>query len=273
MIHWRRSHAKPWAWTWCEKAADFKISTADLCFAVIGIHLEEEPLPAGAAFQMLPKSIPSHPRGVAKRLLKQPCSKTITPSSHPNEQGPPWLSAQQQLSKSPPSTELTNWQWELFFISALEGNSDVLAFMIHPHVDLKAYVNSCKVWHAQAITSIRCNAANELLLDIEQHALMLVLLKVLTTKGQSRLMPQSQIDKVNSYLSRYKPEFETKAREALGRVQLGGKDKDYVNAIETSAQAAHKLITLVNVWMILYPNGHKAVLASPNELSLALAAS
>ena len=122
------------------------------------------------------------------------------------------------------------------------------------------------------ITSIGCNAAKELLLDIEQHAFMLILLKVLTTKGQSRLMPQSQIDKVNSYLSRYASEFETKAREALGRGQLGGKDKDYVNAMETYALAAHKLVTPVNVWMIPYPNGHKAVLASPNELSLALAA-
>ena len=98
---------------------------------------------------------------------------------------------------------------------------------------------------------------------------MLVLLKVLTTKRQSRLMSQSQIEKVNSYLSRHEPEFEAKTREALGRVQLGGKDKDYVSAIKTHAQAAHKLITPVNVWLTPYPNGHKAVLASPNELSLA----
>ena len=162
-----------------------------------------------------------------------------------------------------------NW----FFSTVLEGSSDVLAFMIHPHTDLKAYVNSRHEWHTPAITSVGCGAAKDILRDIEQHSFMLALLKVLTTKGQSRLMPPSQIEKVNSYLSKYEKEFESKAREALGRVHLEGKDKDCVNAVETYAQAAHKLVTHVNVWIIPYPNGHKAVLASPNELSIAFATS
>ena len=155
-IHWRRAHAQPWAWTWCDRAAELKITTADLCFAVIGIRLEEEPLPAGAAFHMLLKSIPSQSCGVDKRLLKPPYSKTITPPSHPCERGLPWPSAQQQLSKSPPPVELASWRWELFFASVVcEGNLDVLAFMIHPHVNLEAYINSRKKWHAQAIHHLR----------------------------------------------------------------------------------------------------------------------
>ena len=47
-------------------------------------------------------------------------------------------------------------------------------------------------------------------------------------------------------------------------MQLGGKDQDYINAIEAYAKAAHHLTVPVNAWLILCP-----VLASPNELSLA----
>ena len=224
----------------------------------------------------VPKSIPSHPRGVDKRLLKPPYNKTATPPSHPTEMGLPWFSTQHQLDKSPPAPEMTTSQagiGQLFLSNVLEGNSDVLAFVIHLHTDLKAYVNSRHKWHSQAITSVGCGAAKDILIDKEQHSFMLVLLKVPTTKGQSRLMPPSQIEKVNSYLSKYEKEFESKTRETLGRVHLGGKDKDYVNAVETYAQGAHKLVTPVNVWMIPYPKRHKAVLVSPNELSFVFAAS
>ena len=88
---------------------------------------------------------------------------------------------------------------------------------------------------------------------------MLITLKLLNTKAQRRLMPQSQIAKVTAYLDQYEPEFEEKARRSLGRI----------NTLEAYAQAARKLATPVNVWLIPYPNGHKAVLATPNELSLA----
>ena len=200
-------------------------------------------------------------------------ARKVTPADDVN-----WQQADFGFEDAPaPWRELTLWlpsqTTPTRRSSVLEGNSDVLPFIIHPFTDLKAYVNSRHKRHSQTITSVGCGAAKDILLDIEQHSFMLVLLKVLATKGQSRLMPPSQIEKVNSHLSKYEKEFESNAREALGKVNLGGKDKDYVNAVETYAQSAHKLVTPVNVWMIPYPNGHKAVLVSPNELSLAFAAS
>ena len=124
-------------------------------------------------FYLLPKSIPSHPKGCDKTLLKPPYNKTITPPHHPSEQGLLWLAMQEQLRKSPPRVETTGWGWDLFFNSLLEGNSDVQQFLIRPHANLDAYVNARKKWHSQNIASVGCNEAKDQLLEIEQHAFVL----------------------------------------------------------------------------------------------------
>ena len=110
IIHWWKHHSHPACWTWRDTASALKVTTAEMCQAVISIDLSVEPLPAGAAHHMLPNSLPSHPRGLDKRLSKTPYSKTLTP-----------------LEKSPPAKELTSWGWDLVLSSVLEGNSDVLA--------------------------------------------------------------------------------------------------------------------------------------------------
>ena len=78
------------------------------CKAVLGIDLADQPLPIGAAFHMLPNALPSHPKGLDKRLFKPPYSKTLTPPNHPSEVGLPWLVHQKQLAKAP-EKELTSW--------------------------------------------------------------------------------------------------------------------------------------------------------------------
>ena len=95
-----------------------------------------------------------------------------------------------------------------------------------------------------------------------------VLLKVLATKADSYLMPPSQIEQVTTYLKTYEADFARNAQTALSKIQLGGRDKESVSAVETYAQSAHKLLTPVNIWMIPYPTGHAAVFASSNKLSL-----
>ena len=97
---------------------------------------------------------------------------------------------------------------------------------------------------------------------------MLVLLKVLATKGESYLMPPTHIEQVTTYLKTYEATFAQNAQDTLAKVQLGGRDKENVSAVKTYALSAHKLLTPVNIWMILYPTGHAAVFASPNKLSL-----
>ena len=101
---------------------------------------------------MLPNALPSHPKGLDKRLVKAPYSKTLTPANHPSEQGLPWNAHLEQLAKEP-EMELTAWGWEQFFAKVLEGNSDVLCFLIHPFPTLSEYVNSRKAWHNKAIVS------------------------------------------------------------------------------------------------------------------------
>ena len=168
-----------------------------MCLAVINVKLDQVPVPAGAAYHLLPKSIPSHPKGVDKKLLRHPYNKSITPPHHPSEQGLPWLAVQEQLraSPSPPRMEKTSWGWDLFFTSLLECNSDVRQFLIHPHTNLEAYVDARKKWHAQNITFVGCEDAKNYLLEVEQHAFMMVMLKLLATKGQSMLCPQLRSSK------------------------------------------------------------------------------
>ena len=103
---------------------------------------------------------------------------------------------------------------------------------------------------------------------IEQHSFMLVLLKVLATKGESMLTPSTQIEQVTSYLKTYEATFPQNAQDTLDKVHLGGCDREYVSAVKTYALSAHKLLTPVSIWMIPYPTGHTAVFASPNKLSL-----
>ena len=179
---------------------------------------------------MLPNALPSHPKGLDKRLFKPPYSKSLTPSNHPSEIGLPWNAHLEQLAKAP-EKEVTAWGWDQFFGSVLEGNSDVLAFLTHPFTNLSDYIKSRHKWHAQAITSVGCQEAKDHLIDVEQHSFMLILLKVLATKGDSMLMPSTQIEQIRKYLTTYEATFPQNAQDTLDKVQLGGRDKEYVSAV------------------------------------------
>ena len=241
MIHWWRRHCHPASWTFgVTKLQLSGVTTAEVCKAVLNIDLSDQPLPLGGAFHMLPNALPSHPKGLDKRLFKPPYSKTLTPANHPSEVGLPWNAHLEQLAKEP-TVELTSWGWEQFFGSVLEGNSDVLCFLIHPFPNLKDYVNSRHAWHNKAITSPGCKEAKDHLIDVEQHSFMLILLKVLSTKGESMLMPSTQIEKIKKFLDKYEALFPEKAQEVLDKVRLGGSDRDYVGAVKTHALAAHNL--------------------------------
>ena len=50
---------------------------------------------------MLPNALPSHPKGLDKRLFKHPYSKTLTPSNHPSEIGLPWNAHLEQPAEAP----------------------------------------------------------------------------------------------------------------------------------------------------------------------------
>ena len=260
VIHWWRHHCHHSSWIWCEKASVFNITTADICKAVLDVDMSERPLPLGGAFHMLPNNLPSHPKGLDTRLFKHPYNKALTPAHHPSEQGLPWNQHIEELQREE-EVELTNWKWDLFFPYVLEGNTDVLCFLIHPFTTLTEYVNSRKAWHSRAITSPGAREFKDHLVDVEQHAFMLILLKVLTTKADSLLMPPGQVERVHGYLRKYEGLFPDRAQEILNKAREGisDSDRDYVGTVKEYALAAHQLVTPVNIWRIPYPRGHAAV--------------
>ena len=272
IIHWWRHHCHHSSWVWCEKAGVFNVTTSDVCKAVLDVDMSERPLPLGGAFHMLPNNLPSHPKGLDKRLFKHPYNKHLTPANHPSEQGLPWNQHIDELQKEP-EMELTNWQWDLFFGRVLQGNTDVLCFLIHPFTSLKDYVEARKVWHTRSFTAPGARELKDHLVDVEQHAFMLVLLKVLTTKADSHLMPPGQIDIVRGYLQKYEGVFPDRAQEVLSEVKRGISEKDlnYFASVKEYALSAHNLDTPVNIWRIPYPAGHAPVFASPTRLSLVTA--
>ena len=79
IIHWWQRHSHHSSWLWCEKAGVFNVTTADVCKAVLDVDMSERPLPLGGAFHMLPNNLPSHPKGLDKRLFKHPYNKSLTP--------------------------------------------------------------------------------------------------------------------------------------------------------------------------------------------------
>ena len=269
IIHWWRHHCHHSSWVWCEKAGVFNITTADVCKAVLDVDMSERPLPLGGAFHMLPNNLPSHPKGLDKRLFKHPYNKHLTPANHPSEQGLPWNQHLEELQKEP-EMELTNWQWDLFFPRVLQGNTDVLCFLIHPFTSLKDYVEARKVWHTRSFTAPGARELKDHLVDVEQHAFMLVLLKVLTTKADSHLMPPGQIDIVRGYLQKYEGVFPDRAQEVLSKVKKGISDKDhnYLASVKEYALSAHNLDTPVNIWRIPYPAGHRTCLCIAHQAEL-----
>ena len=113
MVHWWRHHCHPACWVWSDKANALGVTTSDVCKAVLGIDLADQPLPLGGAFHMLPNALPSHPKGLDKRLFQHFYSKTLTPSNHPSEVGLPWNAHLEQLAKAP-EVKFTIWGWGQF---------------------------------------------------------------------------------------------------------------------------------------------------------------
>ena len=195
--------------------------------AILGVNLRNQPLPTGAGLGMLPRSLPSHPRGHNKLVFQPPCSKTITPLDHASEVGLPWHSTQAVEVKE----AVTDWGWPLFFSHLLLGNMDVQSFLTHPTRDLDKYVSHRKQWHKEAITIPKQEILNAML-RVEQHAFMILVLKLLVTKALSKKMPEGQIKRSNQLLADLSPHLMPKAREELSRLDLGASDSGYLQSIQ-----------------------------------------
>ena len=139
-----------------------------MCKAVLGIDLSDQPLTLGGAFHMLPNALPSHPKGLDKRLFKPSYSKTLTPPNHPSEVGLPWNAHLEQLAKTP-EKELNSWGWEQFFGSVVEGDSDVLSslrFLFTPlQTSMTTSSRATSGMHRQSPQSVRTPRITSLTLN------------------------------------------------------------------------------------------------------------
>ena len=226
-LHWWKTHATSQHWSFCDAATALDVSTQDILMAILGVNLRNQPLPIGAGLGMLPRSLPSHPRGHNKLVFQPPWNKTITPLDHASEVGLPWHSTQAVEVKE----AVTDWGWPLFFSHLLLGNMDVQSFLTHPIRDLDDYVAHRKQWHKEAITIPKQESLNAMLC-VEQHAFMILLLKLLVTKALSKKMPEGQIKRCNQLLADLSPHLMPKAREELNRLDLGGSDSGYLQSIQ-----------------------------------------
>ena len=78
-------------WAFAKQAAKLGVTANELCIAVIGKDLKISPLPTGQPLELVPKTLPSHPKGHSKLITKAPWNRTISPYWYESEKGLPWL--------------------------------------------------------------------------------------------------------------------------------------------------------------------------------------
>ena len=202
-VHWWGTHASQPCWDFCRKAQELNITTSELSGALLGLDIKMVPIPAGASLKMLPDSLPSHPKGHNAKVFKDPWYKRVTPSTHDSERDLPWRFAEQKAlavpvkaAPTPPpypptKVDCTMWGWPVFWDSMVKDNSDVVRLLIHPSATMKAYVAERQAWHSTHST-LASKPFTDAMIEVEQHALLILLLKLVLTKAAAKQIASEQ---------------------------------------------------------------------------------
>ena len=227
-----------------------------MVYAVISKDLKREPLPTGQPLELIPKCLPSHPKGHSKLVFREPWCRKLADPAHPSEQGLPWkLSTLHKLPE--PEEDKTAWGWPRFYSPLSKDNADILSLLFHPCADLKEFVNSRRTWHDQQVSK-RGPLVNTLLV-IEEHSFYILPLKLVITKGDANRISPDQHHEAIELLKKYGPLLLHAADKALGSlklpVEMRQEVQSYTQAVYEYAKAVDKLSTPVNLWLLPVPPG------------------
>ena len=266
--HWWQCHSTQPCWDFCRQGHDLGLNAADLSSAILGIDIKMMPLPAGASIKMLPDTLPSHPKGHNTRIFNDPWFKRVTPSTHESEKDLPWRAAEQRVlavqpkkaptppAGKPTTIELTGWGWPIFWDKMTRDNGDISRMLLYPAAGISAYAGDRQKWHSSHST-LSSVAFTSAMVDCEQHALLILLLKLVVTKGAAKQVGASQLYDAKGLLATW----ESKLHEGL--VTTMSKHQPvppsalyYAQSVEEYVLSVFKLEVPVNPWLVPYPAQH-----------------
>ena len=245
-------------WDFARKGSELGVTASELAVAIIGKDLRTTPLPTGQPMSLVPTVLPSHPLGHSKLVTKAPWFLTIAPWWYESEKGLPWFSEWSQEEEAveqkvePPTTY---FGWELFVEEFEEGNHDIFVLLCSSASSYEQHQSLRLDWHkanagTQDIRSISCGAA------VEEHSLMLLLLKLVLTKGDAGSVPKPVSDRAMSLLKTHSPDFVSTMHTFLGKLNLfTGATQFYAQALMEYSSSVAELSVPVNLWKLPSPPG------------------
>ena len=155
----------------------------------------------------------------------------------------------------PTKIELTGWGWPIFWDSMTQ-NGDISKMLLYPSAGINAYAQECLKWHAGHSTqsSVVFKSA---MVECEQHALLILLLKLVVTKGAAKQVAAPQLEAAQSFFNSWQDKLLEGLQTTMAKhqpIQPGA--AFYAQLVEDYVLAVHKLALPVNPWFVLYPARH-----------------
>ena len=276
--HWWENHSQQHAWDFCRRGNQLHITPGELGQAILGLDLKVNPLPSGSALKLLPDSMPSRAKGHNTRIFNAPWSKRVTPKTHPSEQGLPWNQVEEkQLAVKPPQPkpapkppqgpppkkiEVTSWGWPICWEALTLNNEDVVKLLLYPAATIRAYATDRETWHSTHVGATT-QAFTIDMKDIEQHTLLVLLVKLVLTKSAAKQVSATQMEAALKLNAEMLPTWPSEVQRVMSKHQpIPPTGMFYAQSVEEYAMAAHKLEVPVNPWLLPYPTRHQGGLAA-----------
>ena len=246
-------------WAFAKQAAKLGVTANELCIAVIGKDLKISPLPTGQSLELVPKTLPSHPKGHSKLVTRAPWNRTISPWWYESEKGLPWLEGAIHGTKEEEKAEsipTTYFGWTVFAPELLKEHEDIQAIMIHPCKTYDTYQDERIAWHKNTpkLTDFRFV---EKIAAIEEHAWYLLLLKAVATKAHGGKLSIDQAKRVYGLIDLHGKDFDKFASEEIRKAGTAtGANQMYVQAVANYAISAGRITVPINFWSMPAPPGH-----------------
>ena len=128
-----------------------------------------------------------------------------------------------------------------------EGNYDIFVLLCSSASSYEHHQSICLDWHrsnagTQDVRAISCGAA------VEEHSFMLLLLKLVLTKGDAGSVPGPVADRAMSLLKTHSPDFVSTRHTALGKLNLfTGSTQFYAQVLMEYCSSVAELSVPVNL--------------------------
>ena len=289
--HWWSCHAGEAEWQWWDDALRYEITMAEI-LQICGIDIRREPLPL-SSIHALPRHLPSHPSGSHdQRLFEHPYNlgvanpntiselklaewynqwSLIPYEKHRDEymEGP--SSEVQRVpvppAEAPPShirsqgDAVTSFGWFKVVPDLTDKDPDSMVNIISPANDLEEYCNGRKDWHK---SQTRTPWLRDLLLEFEEHAFYLTLIKLMGSKILANFpirLSDSESSDILKALWTYPADLERRMNRGLAGVRCNSAElEDYIRQVQAYVSGVIRMeVPVKSPWSIPKAPAHDQI--------------